>query len=179
MWTLALASALAAEPIPPAVPVEGVRSLVVDDVRRGGFHFQIAFGIGGGPDTEGLFHAMEIGGTLKRSGVTLGMWHTFVQNKGMLDDKGGPDLVGGWLFQAKIPIVRPEFVAKIGVGPGGLHDQSDGIVALWGPAWAYGFDIHLPVSRRSGPTLGFTVLQTVVGGQHHVTASVGLGYTVF
>lgn len=179
LWALAVGLALGGEP--PKRTLYGdppVRSVVVDEVRRGGFHFQILFGIGGGPDSEGLHHAMELGGTLK-NGLTIALLHTFVQNKGILRDKGGPDLIGGWLVEAKIPIARPEVVGKVAVGPGGLHDQSDGIRAILGPTVAWGVDLHLPVSRRSGPTIGFTVLHTWVEGQGYVTGSVGLGYEVF
>lgn len=168
---------------PPAVEPEvaGPPSLLVDEVRRGRFHFQILFGIGGGMDTEGLHHAMEVGGTFRRSGVTLALLHTFVQNKGFLDDKGGPDLVGGWLFECKVPLWRPEIVAKLAVGPGGLHDQSDGIRAIWGATLAYGVDLHLPVTRRLGLTLGLTALHTAVPerGRLYSTLSLGLGFTVF
>ncbi len=149
------------------------------DVRRGGFHFQISFGFGGGPDTEGVFHAMEIGGTL-RNGVTLGMIHTFIQNKGIARDKGGPDLIGGWLFEVKAPLGRPELVAKVAFGPGGIHHQEGGrIRAVWGPAWTYGLDVHLAVTGRSGPTLTVAGLHAIAEGQHHVGFAGALGYTVF
>lgn len=178
---LVAGTALAAPKPPPPRTLYGdtpVRSAVVDDVRRGGFHLQIAFGLGGGPDSEGLHHAMELGGTLQ-NGVTLALLHTFVQNKGILRDKGGPDLIGGWLFEAKVPVARPEIVGKIAVGPGGLHDQSDGIRAIVGLGVAWGLDLHLPVTRRFGPTLEVTVFHAWVEGRGYVTGAVGLGFTLF
>ncbi|MCB9664311.1 MAG: hypothetical protein H6732_09370 [Alphaproteobacteria bacterium] len=170
-----------AEPTPEVPEVRRKGSLIVDEVQRGRFHFQILFGLGGGEDSEGLHHAMEIGGTFRRNGVTLALLHTFVQNKGFLRDKGGPDLIGGWLFACKVPLWRPEIVAKLAVGPGGLHDQSDGIRAILGVGMAYGLDLHLPFSRRVGLTLGLTGFHTVVPeqGRHYATMSLGLGFTVF
>lgn len=183
LLTLVTAAALAAPPSPDdeRPTLYGGRlvdSVVVDDVWRGGFHLQIAFGLGGGLDTEGLHHNMEIGGTF-RNGITLALLHTFVQNKGLLRDKGGPDLVGGWLAEIKVPIGRPEVVGKFAIGPGGLHDQSNGIQALLGPCVAWGVDLHLPVSRRSGPTIGLTAVHTVVDGVGYHTVSLGVGYTLF
>jgi hypothetical protein len=178
-FLLMLAPAVAsAEPWPYARDTD-VEGLLGRPVRRGGFHFQITFGIGGGPDTVGLSHTMEIGGTMG-NGVTLGLLHHFIQNKGIWGDRGGPDLIGGWMFEVKVPTLAPEFVAKIAVGPGGVHEQGGGkIKARWGPAWAYGLDFHVPVVRGSGPTLSLTGLQTVVEGKHHIGFSAGLGYTVF
>lgn len=173
LWLL-LSSALAAEP-----KVYDNSLLGREEVLRGGFHFQISFGFGGGPDTEGVAHAMEIGGTFT-NGTTLGLIHTFIQNKGILRDKGGPDLIGGWMLQAKHPIVYPEVVAKLAIGPGGKHIQGGGkIKAVWGPAWSYGLDFHLPVTGRSGPTFTVQGLHTVVEKTHHVGFSGLVGYTVF
>lgn len=178
---LAIGLAHAAPKEPPARTLYGdppVRSAVVDEVRRGGFHLQIAFGLGGGPDSEGLHHAMELGGTL-RNGLTIALLHTFVQNAGILRDKGGPDLIGGWLLETKIPMGRPEVVGKVALGPGGLHDQSDGIRAIVGLGVAWGVDVHLPVTKRFGPTLEVTVFHTWVQEQAYVTGSLGLGFTLF
>jgi len=171
MWWM-LATAMAA---PLGEPVD---SVIVDGVFRGGFHFSITFGIGGGPDSVGLSHTMEIGGTLP-NGITIAMLHTFVQNKGIWGDKGGPDLIGGWMLEGKIPLGRPEFVGKFAMGLGGLHDQSDGIRAIPGFGFAYGVDFHLPVTKRTGPTLAFTGLTTFVQGKTYATWSAGLGYTIF
>lgn len=148
-------------------------------VERDGFHFQIQFGIGGGPDSDGVFHAMEIGGTLPGSGVTLGLLHTFVQNKGVIGRERGPDLIGGWMAQVKFPIIIPELELKFALGLGGLHDQSDGIRAISGVGWSYGIDFHFPFFRRSGATIGVTFTHAFVGLDHYFTASVGTGYTFF
>lgn len=173
LLSVALAAPWADEP--PAT----WRSITGQDVTLRGFHFQIVFGLGGGPKLDGLFHAMEIGGTFG-PGVTLALLHTFIQNKGILGPERGPDLIGGWLLEAKVPLTRPEIVAKFAVGPGGRHVQGGGrIQALWGPTFAYGVDFQLPVTRRSGPTLALTGMHTFVQGEHLYGFGAGLGYTVF
>lgn len=145
-------------------------------VTRRGLHFHLAFGIGGGPDTVGVFHAMELGWTFK-SGSTLGLIHSFIQNKGVITDTDGPDLFGGWMLMYKVPVIYPEIVYKVALGPGGTHDQTDGIKASWGVGWLYGFDLHLPLFRTSGPSLSLVALHAVVQGNHHFGVSAGLGYT--
>lgn len=147
-------------------------------VERDGFHFQVMFGLGGGPDIDGLHHAMEIGGTLE-NGWTIALLHTFVQNKGILGPERGPDLMGGWMAELKAPIFFPEIEAKIAFGFGGLHDQSDGIVPMGGVGWAYGVDFHIPVYPTSGITIGFTAVQVIVQERHYFSASLGTGYTWF
>ncbi len=147
-------------------------------VVRDGFHFQIAFGVGGGPDTAGVFHAMEVGGTFK-NGWTLALLHTFIQNKDVFSANDGPDLIGGWMAELKVPVIWPELVAKVAMGLGGTHDQSDGIEAFWGWGAAYGLDLHLPLLARSGLTLVSTGFNIIVQGKHHFGASLGLGYTFF
>lgn len=159
----------------PAVARTGLFGWPVD---RSGFHFQVAFGIGGGPDTEGLFHAMEIGGTFE-NGWTVGMIHTFIQNKGMLRDKPGPDLIGGWMALVKAPIIYPEIVGKVAFGPGGTHEQDDGIKANIGFGLFYGVDLHLPFFETSGTTLGLQAMDVWTQGRHHFGAAVSLGYTFF
>lgn len=148
-------------------------------VERDGFHFQIQFGVGGGPNTDGIFHAMEIGGTIPGSGVTLGMVHTFVQNKGVIGPERGPDLVGGWMAQVKFPIIVPELELKFALGLGGLHDQSNGIRAIPGVGWSYGVDFHFPFFARSGATIGVTFTHAFIGLDHYFTAAIGTGYTFF
>src|SRR5439155_20488381 len=94
----------------PHYPFSSNRSLIFGHiVERDYIHFQIVFGLGGGPDNEGLFHAMELGWTLP-GGWTIALLHTFVQNKGILGpDRGpfgvhNPDLIGGWMAEVKFPI---------------------------------------------------------------------------
>ncbi len=148
-------------------------------VHRDGFHFQVMFGVGGGvPNTDGLHHAMEVGGTFK-NGFTLALLHTFVQNKGFIGKDKGPDLMGGWMVELKFPVGFPEFELKFAIGLGGLHDQSNGLRAIPGVGWAYGIDFHLPFFRRSGATVGLTFVHSFVGLDHYFTASVGAGYTFF
>jgi hypothetical protein len=148
-------------------------------VSRHDVHFQIAFGLGGGPDSLGLFHAMEFGWTFGERGHTLGLIHAFIQNKDVLPDLGGPDLFGGWMLLYKIPVIYPELVYKVAVGLGGTHDQRDGITPHWGVGWIYGLDWHYPFYRNSGLTLSLTSLNAVVQGAYHLGLCLGLGYTFF
>lgn len=160
------------------------RSLIFNKpIERDWFHGQILFGIGGGPQNEGIFHAMELGGTFK-NGMTLALLHTFVQNKGVIGPERGPDLIGGWMLEFKMPIFAPEFEVKVAAGLGGLHDQSGPTLkAVAGFGWAYGIDFHLPVFTSSGPTIGLTFIHSLVPYPgalvHYFTAGVGAGYTFF
>jgi hypothetical protein len=154
-------------------------TLFGQEVDRSGFHFQLSFGVGGGPDTAGLFHAMEIGGTVT-PGVTIALLHTFIQNKGVIGgNQTGPDLIGGWMLEVKFPVYFPELVAKAAIGIGGAHDQSDGIRGIPGPAIAYGLDFHLPLHRDGGLTLGVTGMNVHARGSPHFGIGIGLGYTLF
>ncbi|MFH2007857.1 MAG: hypothetical protein ABI333_14840 [bacterium] len=152
-------------------------TLTGKEVIRDGFHFQVLFGWGGGPDSLGVFHAMEIGGTLG-NGVTLALIHTFIQNKGIAGQHGGPDLFGGWMPEIKFPLFFDDLIVKIAIGPGGIHDQSNGIRAIPGLAWLYGIDYHLPFFRRSGMTLSAQMLHAWVR-KHHFGFAIALGYTFF
>jgi hypothetical protein len=142
-----------------------------------GFHFQLGFGAGGGPDTLGVFHEMELGGTL-RNGITLGLIHAFIQSKGV-SSVDGPHLIGGWMFLMKMPVIWKELRYKLAFGPGGTHDQTDGIKPNWGVAWLYGLDLSYPAFRGSGPTLSLVALHAVAEGRHHVGVSLGFGYAFF
>lgn len=164
----------------PRYPFASNRSLIFGHiVYRDIFHFQLSFGVGGGPDSSGLFHAAEIGWTFG-GGWTFGILHTFVQNKGIIGPDSGPDLIGGWMLQVKFPVLYPEFEVKVALGFGGLHDQSNGIQVVPGVGWSYGLDFHLPFFQHSGATLGVTFTHAFLdrGGQHF-TAGLGLGYTFF
>lgn len=155
------------------------RSLVFDHpVERDGLHFQVTFGLGGGPDNEGLFHTMEVGGSFD-NGVTLALLHTFVQNAGVLGPERGPDLLGGWMAEVKLPLGVPEIELKLAAGLGGLHDQSDGIEFIPGFGWVYGLDLHLPFYATSGATLALQMTHVVVDAGHFFAAGVGIGYTWF
>jgi hypothetical protein len=168
---------LAAEPGDFATAAR--RSLLFDrPVERGGFHFQVAFGVGGGTANEGLFHAMEVGGTFD-NGMTFALLHTFVQNKGVLGPERGPDLLGGWMLELKVPLFVPDLDLKIAAGLGGLHDQSDGIRLIPGFGWSYGVDLHLILLPSSGLTVGLQVVQVAVESGHHWAAATSLGYTFF
>ena len=145
---------------------------------RDGVNFQIAFGWGMGPDSNGLFHNMEIGGTLP-NGWTLAYNHVFIQNKGFAQPEGGPDLVGGHLLIAKIPWTDA-WALKFGAGPGGIHIQSGGIKADIGLGLTYGVDHHILVTPYSGMTLGFTSIHAFLDeNRHYFGAALSLGYTWF
>ncbi len=180
VWTLA-SPALAeggSEEATSAPVSEAEETLFGSPVTRGGFHFQVAFGWGGGADVDGLFHAMELGYTFS-NGWTAAYLHTFIQSDGFGQARGGPDLIGGHLLALKVPLWVPEVVVKLAVGVGGTHDQSDGIEAHLGMGWAWGVDLHLPVTERSGFTLGLTSLHTALKGHQHWGVALGGGYTFF
>jgi hypothetical protein len=148
-------------------------------VQRDGLHFQVAFGWGGGTPGGGLFHNMELGGTFA-NGMTLAYNHVFIQLRGYSQAEGVPDLIGGHLLQWKIPLLYRDLVLKLAVGPGGTHDQSDGISAHLGLAWSYGVDLHLPVWATSGLTLGLTGIHVVTDQDGaHAGWALSLGYTWF
>jgi hypothetical protein len=149
-------------------------------VQRDGLHFQVAFGWGGGTPGGGLFHNMELGGTFA-NGMTLAYNHVFIQLRGWSQAEGDmPDLIGGHLLQWKIPLLYDDLVLKLALGPGGTHDQSDGITAHWGLGWSYGLDLHLPVWATSGLTLGFTGVHVVTEWDGaHAGWALSLGYTWF
>jgi hypothetical protein len=142
-----------------------------------GFHFQVGFGAGGGPDSLGVFHQMEVGWTT-RSELTFGMIHSFIQSKGV-SEVAGPHLFGGWMFLFKMPVIWKELSYKLALGPGGTHDQTDGIKPHWGVSWLYGLDLSYPWFQGSGPTLSLVALHAVAEGRHHFGVSLGLGYTFF
>ncbi len=147
-------------------------------VERQGFHLQIGFGVGGGPDTSGLFHTMEVGYTF--SGHTVALLHTFIQNKGILGtDENEPDLIGGWMVEYKYPLYYPDLVGKIAFGLGGTHEQEGGIKAYPGFGVSYGVDLHLPLHPRVGPTLTLAGMNVTARGQHHFGAGLAAGFTVF
>ena len=159
-------------------------SLLGRPSQRDGFHFQVAFGWGGGPTSNGLFHNMELGGTFK-NGWTLAYNHVFIQSGGFYRPEGAPDLFGGHLLLLKIPMFYSDLVGKIAAGVGGTHDQSNGIKAYLGLGWLYGIDLNLPMTRTSGISVGLTIVHAAVPwnntrfGGHHVGGALSLGYTWF
>lgn len=148
-------------------------------VRRGGFHFQVGFGVGGGPDTLGIFHTMEIGYSFGKN--TLAMLHTFIQNKNALGtDLGGPDLIGGWMLEYKRTLFYPDLEWKVALGLGGTHEQNDGKIQVHpGFGASYGVDLHFPIWPRFGPTLTLAGMNVTAEGRHHFGAGVALGVTLF
>jgi hypothetical protein len=155
------------------------RSLVYGTpVERDGLHLQLVAGLGGADRNEGFFHALEVGATFD-NGLTVALLQAAVQNRGVLGPDRGPDLIGGWMLELKVPVFAPEFELKVAAGLGGLMDQSRSRVRLIpGFAWAYGLDLHLPIFKSSGPTIGITFLHALVPA-HSFTVGVGAGYTFF
>lgn len=148
-------------------------------VQRDGVHFQVAFGWGGGTPGGGVFHNMELGGTFA-NGQSLAYNHVFIQLRGFAQASGGSDLIGGHLLVWKLPLYFDDLVLKLAAGPGGTHDQSDGIKAHWGFAWAYGLDLDLALLGTSGLTLGLTGIHVVTGQAGHQAGwALSLGYTWF
>jgi hypothetical protein len=147
-------------------------------VVREGVHGQALVGLGGGPNNDGLFASVEIGGTLP-NGLTLAALHVLLQNKGVLGPYRGADAIGGSLAELKVPLVFPEVEAKVALGLGVILDESQPLLhVLTGVGIAYGFDLHVPIFASHGPTLGITFLHVLVP-QHYFTACVGAGYTFF
>lgn len=148
-------------------------------VRRGGFHLQIGFGVGGGPDTLGIFHTMELGYSFGKH--TVGMLHTFIQNRNTFGtDLGGPDLIGGWMLEYKHTLFFPDLEWKVALGLGGTHDQGGGkIHANPGFGASYGIDLHFPVWPRFGPTLTLAGMNVTAENRHHFGAGLALGVTLF
>lgn len=174
----ALADARVESPsLPPRT--EATRGLWGRPVRRGGFHFQAGFGAGGGADSAGIFHTMEIGYTIEKT--TVGILHTFIQNRGQFGGTyGGPDLFGGWMLEVKHPLVFPDLVGKVALGLGGIHDQTGpGIQAHAGFGASYGVDLHFPIWERFGPTLTVAALHATALGEHYFGVGTALGVTLF
>jgi len=123
---------------------------------------------------------MELGGTFK-NGMTLAYQHIFIQLRGYSKASGEiPDLIGGHLLAWKIPLLYRDLVLRLAIGPGGTHDQSDGIDAAMGLGWSYGLDLHLPFFDTSGLTLGFSGIHVVTGRDGaHAGWALSLGYTWF
>jgi hypothetical protein len=62
---------------------------------------------------------------------------------------------------------------------GGTVDQSDGFEANPGFGLHYGVDLHLPLTPRFGPTLSVAGMNVFALGEHHFSAALALGLTVF
>jgi hypothetical protein len=149
-------------------------------MQRGGLHLLVAFGWGGGPTSHGLLHSMELGHTFRDSGWTLAYNHVFVWSDGLARPEGGSDLFGGHLLVLKLPLGRPDLVAKIGAGLGENVHLSDGFDPFFGFGWTYGVDLHLPLPRTSGLTLTLLAVHaTTVDRGHQVAFAAGLGYCWF
>jgi hypothetical protein len=147
-------------------------------IERDGVHLQLVVGLGGGPDNEGLFHALELGKTFD-NGLTLAVLQTGVQNRGVLGPDRGADFIGGWLLELKVPVFFPELEFKVAAGLGGLLDEvRPGVHLIPGIGCAYGVDFHVPFFASSGATVGLTFLHALVPA-HYFTVGVGVGYTFF
>ncbi|MCC6876085.1 MAG: hypothetical protein IT378_17385 [Sandaracinaceae bacterium] len=148
-------------------------------VNRDGVHFQVGFGPGADTSGAGLFHVMEFGATFG-GGITVGILHTFIQNRGFHNPQGGAHLIGGWMLELAGPLVIPELTVKVAFGLGGEHDQSnDTIRPIGGIGWAYGIDYTFPIDPRHGPTIGLLAFHTVAEGRHNFGMGLMLGWPVF
>ena len=145
-------------------------------VVRDGWHAQLVVGLGGGINNDGLFAAVELGGTFK-NGVTLAALHVFLQNQGVIGPSRGADALGGWLVECKVPVLVSEIEAKIAAGLGFVVDELRPSL-IPGVGLAYGVDVHLPIYAAHGPTAGITFFHALVP-QHYFTVGVGVGYTFF
>jgi hypothetical protein len=170
---------LAAAPVFVQHPTWNDRSVIFNKpIERDGFHAQLVLGFGGWTYAEGLFHAAELGVTFN-NGLTLAVLQTGVQNKHIIGPERGPDLIGGWMLELKVPLFFPELELKAGAGLGVLFDESrPQLHVIPGFGWAYGIDFHLPIFTSSGPTLGLTVFHALVPA-HYFTIGLGAGYTFF
>ena len=154
------------------------RSLIFEKpVERDGIHAQVTLGLAGGLNNEGLFHTLELGYTF-HNGLTLGVLQTGVQNRGVLGPDRGPDSLGGWLLELKLPLFFPELEIKLASGLGVLIDQWRGLHVVTGVGFAYGLDFHVPFFASSGATLGLTFVHVLVPA-HDFTVGVSVGYTFF
>jgi len=150
------------------------------EVDRTGVHFQVLFGWGGGPTSNGLLHNMELGGTLPWGGITICYQHAFIYSDGFAKPAGGSDLWGGHFLMVKVPVLTPQVVAKVGFGAGENVDRSDGFDATFGVGGTLGVDVHIPMWDTSGLTFSAMVLAAHtpdVGRQFGGGA--GFGYTWF
>jgi len=149
-------------------------------IKRDGFHFQFMLGGGAGPTSLGLWHNMEIGGTLADSGVTLGYTHIFLLSSTAFRPAGNSDMFGGHMFLVKVPLGFPELVGKVAVGLGETVDLRTGFVPYFGFGWHVGLDLHIPVTLRSGFTLSLSSVHAFTP-QHGNQLGFGLalGYTWF
>lgn len=149
-----------------------------DAIEREGLHFQIAFGWGGGPTSNGVLHDMELGGTLS-NGWTLAYQHVFIWSDGIAKPAGGSDLWGGHHVLLEVP-VHERIVCAMSLGVGENVDMESGFDARFGVGTTVGVEVDFPIWPTSGITLSATALQAItvdVGFQ--IGAGVTAGYTWF
>ena len=152
-------------------------SLFGGEVIRDGLHLQATVGWAEGSDSQGLFHAMELGYTLQ-SGWTVTYLYTLLQNRGFGATRTGPARLEGHLLGLKVPLYYPELVAKVAVGAESVHALANGDSDL-GIGWLYGVDLHFPVHARSGFTVSLTAHQVTLKGYQHCDVALAGGYTCF
>jgi hypothetical protein len=141
-------------------------SLLERPLVRHGFHFQVAFGAGGGPSSGGLLHSMEIGYTFGERGYTLAYDHLFLLTDGIAPVTRGSGMFGGHMLVFKMPVLWNELSLKVGAGIGESVNLQNGFKPFFGVGWLYGLDFDVPFFRTSGLTLG-------VVSFHAVTVDVG------
>jgi len=164
----------------PALAGPPPESLLDRPLVRHGLHFQVAFGIGGGPKSGGLLHSMELGYSFGQRGYTLAYDHVFLLSDGFAPIAGGSDMFGGHLLVFKTPIFRNELVAKVAAGLGESVNLHGGFTPYFGFGWLYGLDLNIPVTRTSGFTLGVISFHAVTSDVGHQWAAGSyLAYTWF
>ncbi|MCC6750332.1 MAG: hypothetical protein IT371_21890 [Deltaproteobacteria bacterium] len=177
---LLLLSQLAVVGAAAAAPVADGGAAPQETLPRSGFHLHLATGWGAGPSSGGVFHALEVGGTLSRAPLTLGYAHVFVYSDGLTEGPSASDLFGGHFFFAKLRLWVPEVSAKAGLGLGENVDLVDGFRPRFGFGWYYGLELHVPVGRRTAITFGWTGLHAVTVDRGHQVAFVGsVGFSLF
>lgn len=167
-------------PNPQRTGLNPQRTIFGRPIEREGFHFHASLGIGGGVDTDGIYHAMEIGWSYK--GYTFSFLHSLLQNKNELwSDKDGPDEFGGFFAQVQGPVYFEDLVWKFAAGVGGTVDQPDegGFYPHPGFGVHYGFDLHFPIWPQFGPTLSLAAMNVIERGNHTFGVAAALGITVF
>ncbi|HSC89561.1 MAG TPA: hypothetical protein VLC09_19900 [Polyangiaceae bacterium] len=144
---------------------------------RSGFHFHADLGLGSGDSSAGLYHSMEIGGSVGQ--YTISLLHSFIQYRNVFEAEPFPHEIGGFFLQLRGPLVLSDLSWKFAAGVGGTIDQTDGFVAHPGFGLHYGVDMHLPIWTDFAATLSVAALTVEDRGNVYFGAAAALGVSVF